>query len=358
MQRKAPNKSKQKNSKSIRIGVIGLGRIGWDFHCKTLATHPQFSLVGVADTDPQRCREAEDTYGCVAFADYRDLLKLEGLEMVVVAAPTHLHKEIALAAFRRDLHVYMEKPLAVDLAQARSIVRAAQRKNKVLSVYQPHRAMATNRHLAQILDSGVIGQVYQVRYGRFNCVRRDDWQSLRRYGGGMLNNYGAHYLDMLLHLLGYDVKRAFCQLRRVLSLGDTEDVVKIVIEMRNGAIGEVDINQAAAISPFELEVLGTRGAIALENDVFHLRFFADKDLAPKKLNRSLASAGRQYPKDQIPFKEQRIPVDKNLKMDLYADLARAIRQGKEPFVKPQETLDVMRLMQQCRQDSGKILVTP
>ena len=276
----------------------------------------------------------------------------------MVAAPTHLHKEIALAAFRRNLHVYMEKPLAADLAEARAIVRAAQRKNKVLSVYQPHRAWASNRHLIQIIDSGALGQVYQVRYGRFTCVRRDDWQSLKRYGGGMLNNYGAHYLDMLLHILGYDVKRAFCQMRRVLSLGDAEDAVKIIVEMRGGAIGEVDINQASTLSPFELEVTGTRGAIALENAVFHLRFFADEDLAPKKLNRSLASAGRQYPKDQMPFTEQHIPVDKNLTLDLYTDLACAIRQGKEPFVKPRGTLAVMQLMQQCRQDSGKILVTP
>ena len=203
------------SKRKIRIGVIGLGRIGWQFHCKTLADHKDFILAGVADVDSQRCREAEETYNCVSFTDYVELLDMDGLDVAVVAAPTHLHKEIALAALRRDLHIYLEKPLALDFDEARSIVRAARRKAKVLSVYQPQRAAAVHQHLLQIMRSGVIGQVYQVRFGRFNCVRRDDWQSLRRYGGGMLNNYGAHYLDLLLYFIGYDVKRVFCQLRRV-----------------------------------------------------------------------------------------------------------------------------------------------
>lgn len=345
------------SKRKIRIGVVGLGRIGWDFHCKTLAKHRDFALVGVADTDSERCREAEVTYGCAAFADFSELLELSGLETVVIAAPTHLHKEMALAALRRNLHVYMEKPLARNLDEARSIVRAAARKGRVLSVYQPHRVSATTQHLLKILRSGEIGQVYQVRFGRFNCVRRDDWQSLRRYGGGMLNNYGAHYLDVLMQLIGYDVKRVFCQLRRVMSLGDAEDVVKVVIETRNGAMGEVDINQASAISSFELEVLGTSGAVVLENGEFRVRSFDPEDLEPKELDRSLASAGREYPRDQIPFRERLVPVDQGLQVDVYADLARAIRTGKAPLVRPEEPLAVMRLIERCRENSKKIVVT-
>lgn len=343
--------------KKIRIGVVGLGRIGWQFHCRTLGEHQDFKLVGVADTDRERCQEAEETFGCVAFGDYAELLDLPGLEVVVIAAPTHLHKEMALAAFRRGLHVYMEKPLAVDAKQAESIVRAAERRGLLLSVYQPHRASGRIQHLMKILGAGEIGEVYQVRFGRFNCVRRDDWQSLRKYGGGMLNNYGAHYLDVLLQLVGYDVKKVFCQLRRVLSLGDAEDVVKVLIETRNGAIGEVEINQALTAAPFELEVWGTRGTVELKADGFHIRSFSPEDLPPKELDRSLASAERKYPRDQIPIEERVAPIDERLQVDLYADLARAVRSGKEPFVKPREPLAVMRLIERCRKDSGRIVAT-
>ena len=342
----------------IRIGVIGLGRIGWQFHCRVLAEHKKYELVGVADTDRERCREAEERFGCAAFADYAELLDLPGLEVAVIAAPTHLHKEMALAAFRRGLHVYMEKPLAVDAREAESIVRAAERRGLVLSVYQPHRASDRIQHLMKIMRSGEIGEVYQVRFGRFNCVRRDDWQSLRKYGGGMLNNYGAHYLDALLQLIGYDVKKVFCQLRRVLSLGDADDVVKVLIETRSGAVGEVEINQALTAEPFELQVWGTRGTVELKDGAFLIRSFSPDDLPPKELNRSLASAERKYPRDQIPIEVRMVPVDGRLQVDLYADLARAIRSGKEPFVKPREPLAVMRLIERCRKDSGRIVATP
>jgi predicted dehydrogenase len=65
--------------------------------------------------------------------------------------------------------------------------------------------------------------VYHVRRALFNFARRDDWQSLRRYGGGMLNNYGAHAIDQVLQLIGYDIRRVFCNLRLVASLGDADE---------------------------------------------------------------------------------------------------------------------------------------
>ncbi len=344
--------------KKLKFGVIGLGRIGWQFHCRSLAKHQHCKLVATADPEEERRDEAADTYHCATFQHYQDLLDLPGLDAVTIAAPTHLHKEMALAAFRRHLHVYMEKPMALDLAEAQSIARAAKRHQRLLSIYQPHRATASTQHLKKILNSGLIGQVYQVRFGRFNCVRRDDWQSLQRYGGGMLNNYGAHYLDLLLQIAGYDVRRVFCQLRRVLSLGDAEDVVRIVVETRGGTLGEIDINQASAHSPFELEVVGTRGTLVKEGEAFRLRYFSPRDLQTKELNRSLASHERQYPRDQIPLKEEVIEIDQSLAVDVYADFARAVHTGATPLVQASEAVAVMKLIAQCRESSQKILVTP
>ncbi|MEW6755889.1 MAG: Gfo/Idh/MocA family oxidoreductase [Candidatus Latescibacterota bacterium] len=342
----------------IDAGVIGLGRIGWQFHCPALARHPEFRLVGVADAAPERCSEAQQTYGCPAFGDYRELLEVPGLSLVVVAAPTHLHHRMTLEALARGLHVYAEKPLASNARQAAEMVRAAAEAGRVLSVYQPHRAAAETQQLLGILRSGEIGQVYQVRCGRFACGRRDDWQSLRRYGGGMLNNYGAHYLDLLLYLLGPQVRRVFCQLRRVMSLGDAEDVVRVVLESASGAIGEVDINQASAIAPFDLQAVGTHGAVVLEGGSFRIRSFSPSELEPKELNRSLASPGRQYPRDQIPFRERQVAVDPGLQVDVYADLARAMRTGSPPFVRPEEPLAVMRLIERCRRSSEGVVASP
>ena len=341
----------------IRIGVAGLGRIGWRFHCARIGGSRDFELAAVSDTDAARRREAESCYGCRAFADYGAMLAEGNLEAVTIATPTHFHKSHALAAYRRGLHVFLEKPIGCNAAEAEAIVRAAKRAGRVLTLYQSQRAAAWFQQVRRIAASGRIGTVYHVRTGLFGYRRRNDWQSLERFGGGMLRNYGAHCLDHALVLTGYDVKKVFCTLRRVASLGDTEDVVKIVYETRGGVVGEVDINQACALPPYEFEVYGTTGAVAKEGKTLRVRYFSARGLRRKKLDASLASGGRRYPSDAIRFREKVVAVDARYEVDVYKDFARAIRTGSAPFVTAKEALAVMKLMERCRRDAGRVVET-
>jgi predicted dehydrogenase len=338
----------------IRIAVAGLGRIGWSFHCRAIAAHlRQFDLVAVNDPLPERRAEAESEYGCRSFADFEEMIALPGLEAVVVATPTHLHLPMALAALRRGLHVFMEKPMAATLSDAQRMAREAQRRKLILTVYQPNRAVAMFQHLKRVLASGVLGEVYHVRRAMYRYSIRDDWQSLRRYGGGMLGNYGAHALDQVLDLTGRDVKRVFGQLRLVASRGDAEDVVKVLYETREGRLGEVDINQASAGNPYDFQVWGALGyAECIGGKSIRLRYVKGGRLPARTLNRSLASAGRRYPDAKIDFVEKEIAVDGNMAVDVYANLAKAIRRKAPLFVPPRQTLCVMRVMEACRAQSS------
>ena len=346
-------------TKRIRIAVAGLGRIGWNFHCAQIARHRQFELVAVADPEPDRCREAEAVRGCRSYESYEAMIAREKLDAVVVATPTHLHKAHALAAFRKGLHVFLEKPMALTYAEARAIASAARRAKRVLTVYQPNRAQAWFQHLCRIVRSDRIGTPYHVYGSMCRYARRNDWQSLRKFGGGMLNNYGAHVLDQTLQLTGDRVAKVFCNMRRVAALGDAEDVVKIVYETRGGILGEVDINQASALPGNEFKVLGTRGAVLkLSMDELLVKRFNPRDLEERRLDAHLASADRKYPRDQIPFKEETIAVNPRYEVDVYKNLARAIRTGAVPMARPEETLAVMKVMESCRADARRIRATP
>jgi predicted dehydrogenase len=342
----------------IRIGVAGLGRIGWNFHCRQLAGHERFLLAGVADPDAERCQEAVATYGCRAFATFADLLTHAELDAVVIATPTHLHTEMVKAATAKGLHVLLEKPMAPTLGEAREIAQAAQNAGTILTVYQPHRHSAYFQHLKAIVDSGRIGRVYWVQRGAFNYARRNDWQALLKYGGGMLSNYGAHYLDQILQLVGYDVKRVFCNLQLVASLGDAEDVVKVVLETEQGVLGECTINQASTIRPYDFLVWGTHGAVSFAQNRFRLRWFEPDSLPPKQLDPSLSSEGRKYPSDAIDYHEEDFPVDPSYAVDVFANLADAIQQGHPVAVPPAETLALMEVTERCRTDSGGIRHAP
>ena len=342
----------------IKIGVAGLGRVGWGFHAKGLVNHPDFELKAVADMEAERRTQAEKELGCQSFTTFEDLIANTSLDAVVIATPTHLHREMALKAFAKGLHVLLEKPMAMNPQEANDIARAATAAGRKLTIYQPHRLAAYFQQIRRIVQSGKIGQVYWVRCGMFQYARRNDWQSLVKFGGGMLNNYGAHAIDQLLPIIGYDVKRVFCDMQRVATLGDADDVVKIVLETKQGVVGEVEISMASALSPYKLMVWGTHGGImyggGMSSGQFEVRWFDPAQLPAKELNEKLASTNRQYPSDNIAFTEEKIPLDQSLGIDVFADFAASIRTGKTPAIDPAETLAVMDVLARCRKDSGDI----
>ena len=334
--------------RKLRTGVVGLGRIGWTFHCKSLAEHDSFELTAVVDNVHERRVEAKKLYHCKAFNHLDEMLRQCQLDVIVIATPTHLHKEMALAALQKGCHVFLEKPMALNLEECITVAAAAKDSQRTLSVFQPNRAAAYFQHVKKILESGKIGEIYHVRRGTFNYARRNDWQSLSKYGGGMLNNYGAHYLDQLLQIVGYDVNSVFCNLRNIATLGDAEDVVKVVFKTEKGVLGELDINQASPIKPYMLDIWGTYGSISLNNEMITVRWIEPEDLPVKQLDESLASLNREYPSDKIDFKEEILNVDKSLGVDVYTDFYRAITEKIDPFVKPDEIIYLMRILETCR----------
>ena len=344
-------------SNKLRIGITSLGRMGW-VHLQTLAGHADFTVVGVADPLAERRAEAVAKFGCQAFATHEELISSGQLDVVVIAAPTHLHRPMAVAAFKAGLHVFLEKPMALTLAEARTIAQAAKRARRVLTVCQPHRLMAYHQQTRRAIESGKLGKVYHIKRAGFGWVRRNDWQAIAKFGGGMLNNHGAHYIDQLLDLTGRDIERLFCRLGRVAAMGDAEDVVKLVYQTRAGILGEVEINQAAPHNTYELEVYGTHGTLWKEGNTLKLRYFIPAELPAREMETTLASAGRQYPRDNAKFYDETIAIDSKFGLEVFADLARAIRTGGEPYVKPVETLAVMQMLERCRKSAKHIIETP
>lgn len=203
----------------------------------------------------------------------------------------------------------------------------------------------------RVLDSGVLGEVFQMRRCASNYVRRSDWQALKKYGGGMLNNFGSHYIDQLLYFSGETVKKVFCRLQCVATLGDAEDVVRIVMETEKGAVLDVDINQAAAIYPEPLLIHGKYGAARLEKDSEgkEVRWYDPRELPSAQLLDSLTGPDRRLPQETFPWKEEFHPILPEDEADYYALCARYFT-GVGPAPVPlEETIRVMELISACRE---------
>jgi predicted dehydrogenase len=333
----------------LNTAVIGLGRIGWLFHLPAIVRHPGFTLAAAVDPLEARRREAEQAYGVVTYQSVNALLASSHPDLVVVASPTGFHKEHTVQSLRAGCNVFCDKPIATSVAETDVMIAESERTGKKLMVYQPHRVVSEILALQAILDRDLLGTVYMIKRGWSGYDRRNDWQALRVNGGGMLNNYGAHMLDQMLYLTRSTAQRVSCVLRSVITAGDADDVVKILLETRSGIVCDLDINMAAA-QPFpQWQVLGSHGSATLDasNTMWNLRYRTGEPGAV--LNTGLAAEQRKYGSgEEIEWKEQSVFLTDFPPLDFYDKCFDYFSSDKPPFVPVHETREVMRCIEECR----------
>jgi predicted dehydrogenase len=327
--------------KTFNTAVIGLGRIGYLVHIPLINEHEGFEL-----------EEAFAKYNVPGYTDLDAMLdNEEALDLVVIGSPTHLHADQAIAAMEHGVDVFCDKPVAPDVVQTDRMIEAMRRTGRKLMVFQPHRATAEVAAARHVIESDLLGPIFMIKRERSSYVRRNDWQSLKKYGGGMLNNYGAHLIDQLLYLTGSKAAKIACHLRSIASLGDADDVVSALIEMESGVVCSLEINMAAAQSLPSWTIMGKRGTAVFDDEkqVFNLRYYLEKELSDLQLNSGLASDGRRYDNlDRIPWHEAQVAVADFSQLDFYDRVYDYFALGEKPFVPIQETREVMRVIWECR----------
>jgi UDP-N-acetylglucosamine 3-dehydrogenase len=116
----------------LRVGVVGVGVMGSN-HARVLVGLPATDLVGIADPDRKQAEFVARTLGCAAVSDVGELLDLK-VDAITIAAPTHLHRDIALTCIARGVHVLVEKPIASTVEEGREIINAARKAGVTLMV--------------------------------------------------------------------------------------------------------------------------------------------------------------------------------------------------------------------------------
>ena len=111
----------------INVGIIGMGRSGWELHAAPLSKFPEYKLVAICDQSEKRRNEASAAFGAQAYTQWQQLVSDPQIQLVVVSTPSHYHVEPTLAALEAGKHVLVEKPMAVTLADAEKMVSAAEK---------------------------------------------------------------------------------------------------------------------------------------------------------------------------------------------------------------------------------------
>ena len=345
--------------KVLRVALAGLGRIGWQFHLPALRAHAGFSCIAASDPLQERRQEAEQALGLRTYADFSEMLAGEALDLVVLASPTHLHARQAVQALHAGIDVFCDKPLASSLAEADQMIAAAQATGRKLMVYQPMRVEPQIQIVQALLRRGLIGQPYMIKLAVASYYRRNDWQTLKQFGGGALNNAGSHWVDHALQLAGGRARDIHCWTNRIAALGDAEDVVKLLIETDNGVLIDLDLNNAAAQPIPTLHVLGRNGSIAFEPAIegrceagYVVRHFDPQALPAIGLQGQLAASGRLYGNPEtLPWQTERVALSSCKALPFYDECYAHFALDAPAFVPLQDTREVMRVLHEAHRQA-------
>lgn len=343
--------------KKIRAALVGLGRIGWYYHLPQLTSNENFELIAVVDPVSERLSEVSEAgIKCALYEDHDQMLAKEKPDLVVVASPTIFHEKQIISAFHSGADVFAEKPLTGTPEECDNILREMAETGRKLLVYQPRRQNADALCAAKIISSGILGKVHHIRRNVRSYNRRSDWQSLRRFGGGMLNNYGVHFVDQVCSVTGFDYKCEYCDLKRINSLGDAEDFVRIILRRPSGATAEVEISQSCSLPVDQWHIEGEFGTAyyTSETGSWQVRYADPAKLQDLELQDGMAATGRLYSTETIQWQEDfDLTVPEGI--SFYDNLVEYLLHDGEPLVKTSEVRAILQLLADARKlnASGK-----
>ena len=144
----------------VKLCIIGSGRAGMiharNFHYKI----PQAEVIAISDMCVETAKSASvELDGIPYYCDYLEAIEKSGANAVVIATPTKYHCEIAVAAAKRGLHIFCEKPMAMDTYECEQMIRVAKENNVILQIGFMRRSFKDFIHAKEMIDSGAIGKI-------------------------------------------------------------------------------------------------------------------------------------------------------------------------------------------------------
>ncbi|OGO43252.1 MAG: oxidoreductase [Chloroflexi bacterium RBG_16_57_9] len=255
-------------SASIRAAVIGVGAMGKQ-HARIYNDLPGVTLVGVADKNMQAAQEVARRYHTAAYAGFHDLLQHEAPDLVSIVVPTRLHREVALAAIERGVHVLVEKPIASTEDEGAEMIMHAHARGVKLAVGHVERFNPAVIELKRRLALGELGRVFQIharRLGPFPARVRDV---------GVVIDLAAHDLDIMWYLIGAEVTRIYAETERRVHT-EHEDLLSGLLRFADGTVGVLDVNWLTPTKVRELAVTGERGMFLVNYLTQELYFYENE----------------------------------------------------------------------------------
>lgn len=259
--------------KTVKLGSVGLGRLGYEHACNLATQVPGVQLAAICDVDEKRVREVADELGVAhTYTDFEQMCSNPELDGIVIVSPSFLHTQQIEAAMKHGKHVFCEKPLGTDVAQckaAETVVEAYP--DLVFQLGFMRRFDKSYAEAKRKIENGDIGKVVLVRsYTQDPRATIESTLQFAPHSGGQFLDMCVHDIDLIRWFTGSDVKNVWAlggvfEFDLYKELNDADNACA-TIQMENGAVGFMFTNRThAAGSNVETEIIGTHGTLRIAN---------------------------------------------------------------------------------------------
>lgn len=329
------------------IVIVGYGGMG-SYHAKLIKDNAFLEVTGTYDILKER-RKASLEDGYSAYESYEQVLNDAAVDVVLIATPNDVHKELALQAFAAGKHVICEKPVTLSVSDFKDMVSAAKAAGRVLMVHQNRRWDEDFLTIKQMYNEKTIGDLFRIesRVHGANGIP-GDWRHLEAHGGGMLLDWGVHLLDQILFMV--DSRMTSLSSRLSFILGDeVDDGFESVIEFENGVSVLIEVGTTNFITLPRWYVKGTEGTGIIEDWSLNGRVVTRNQDAVKVEPKPI-QAGVGLTKTMAPPSEEAtitgaLPEPYRQSSSFFDNFAAVIRGEAEPIVKNEEVLRVLNLIE-------------
>jgi predicted dehydrogenase len=319
--------AKQAADGLLRVGVVGVGVMGSN-HARVFADLPGVKLVGIADPERKQREFVAGALDCGSFEDVEALLAA-GVDALTIAAPTHLHQELALACIARGVHVLVEKPIAPSVAEGRAIIAAARRARVALMVGHVERFNPTVEAIKEAIRNEDILSIAITRVGPFPP---------RMSNVGVVIDLAVHDIDLIRWFTESEIAEVQPQLSS--AVAEREDIALLQFRTASGVLAHINTNW---LTPFKARNV----TIATRN----------KYIMGDLLTRQVTECFGFQPDGSYSMRHLSVGHAEPLRAELQAFVA-AIRSGNEPAVSGEEGVASLEIAIRCLESQVQASVAP
>lgn len=329
------------------IVIVGYGGMG-SYHAKLIKDNAFLEVTGIYDILKER-REVSQQDGYAAYESYEQVLNDAAVDVVLIATPNDVHKELALQAFKAGKHVICEKPVTLSVSDFKEMVSAADAAGRVLMVHQNRRWDEDFLTIKQMYNEKTIGDLFRIesRVHGANGIP-GDWRHLEVHGGGMLLDWGVHLLDQILFMVDSRITSPSSRLSFILG-DEVDDGFESIIEFENGVSVLIEVGTTNFITLPRWYVKGTEGTGIIEDWSLNGRVVTRNQDAVKVEPKPI-QAGVGLTKTMAPPSEEAtitgaLPEPYRQSSSFFDNFAAVIQGEAEPIVKNEEVLRVLNLIE-------------